>query len=164
MEYSNRKKKFVFFMFLLLLMWCFFVSAVCIYHMNFDISFECIGAFDVTEYPENGCSTGWLSLRHPDYNGFYSDEILNQYRIDMDLEYDKYTYIITFGYELKQISYSYDTVKNRKILFIPKQFIGKVILLDEFKDKLYIYKIPKMDIDCDIHERNREVYFFKSFH
>ena len=73
MEYSNRKKKFVFFMFLLLLMWCFFVSAVCIYHMNFDISFDCIGVFDVTEYPENGCSTGWLSLRHPDYCGFYSD-------------------------------------------------------------------------------------------
>lgn len=137
---------------------------ITLYHHDFEIQFEKVGEFDIVEKPINGgLGAFWIALRSPAYNGFFSNDILkNNFNIEFnEFDFNKYTYIVTSGYELKQISYSYDTMKNRKFIAIPKQFIGKVVLWDEYKDKIYIYKIPKMDIDCDFHERNREVYFFK---
>ena len=50
-------------------------------------------------------------------------------------------------------------MKNRKFIFIPKQFIGKVELKKDFSNRVYIYKIKKMDIDCDYHDRSKNVEF-----
>ena len=53
--------------------------------------------------------------------------------------------------KLKSIKYSYSVSKNRKFLFFPKQLIGQVTLDKNMIDKIFIYRIEKMDIDCDFH-------------
>lgn len=160
---NSEKRKNIAILILSFLLVCFIIiNALCVYRMDFEIPFDKAGEFDIGEKTSVGKTDAyWVGLRHPKYGGFYSEEILDAYNININLDFNKYTYIVTFGHELKRISYSYNTMKNRKLVFIPKQFIGKVVLLEEFKDKVYVYRIPTMDIDCDFHERDRKIYFVK---
>ena len=50
-------------------------------------------------------------------------------------------------------------MKNRVMVIFPKQYIGKVVLCEEDTGKVYIYRVKKMDIDCDYHEREKNVSF-----
>lgn len=127
-------------------------------NINFDEVYQC----DIDANTEIFNKTYWFSIRDNSYNGFFDIGYLDKIGVDcskLDFDYSKYTYIITIGYELSDISYSYHDMKNRKLIFIPKQFIGKVKLKKEFDNKVYIYKIKKMDIDCDYHNRSKNVEF-----
>ncbi len=75
------------------------------------------------------------------------------------LDRENYTYVVTCGHKLKNISYNLFETKNRKFIVFPKQFVGRVVLEYEESDNIYIYKIKKIDIDCDYHDRARNVYF-----
>lgn len=103
----------------------------------------------------------WFSLRHKKYGGFFGNEIKDLGVNFNQFNFNKYTYIITFGYELSEISYSLNATKNRKFIFFPKEFIGKVVFKDEYKNNVYIYRIKKIDIDCDYHSREDYVTFIK---
>lgn len=102
----------------------------------------------------------WFSLRDEKYNGFFTEEYLRNYGVGFsDFDYENYTYIVTFGHELKEITYSPKEMKNRVMVIFPKQYIGKVVLCKENTGKVYIYRVKKMDIDCDFHEREKNVSF-----
>ena len=128
-----------------------------------DLSFEKVGEFPYTCNSEiNDSELVWFTLRDEKFNGFFSDDILDNYKVEYsEFDYSKYTYVICVGHELKSISYSNSETKNRKLLIFPKQFVGIVSLSEEKSCNLYIYRIPKMDIDCDYHNRSRLVSFEK---
>lgn len=107
----------------------------------------------------------WFTLRSSEYSGFYSEESLDTLGVenyeDIAFDYDRYTYIVTIGHELISIEYSRSDMKNRIYGIFGKQYVGHVTLKEEATDKVYIYKIKKMDIDCDYHEPERDVIFSK---
>ena len=153
-----KKSIFIMVIFVLLIILIFII-----FIFNFNIKYEYVATFSGNISSENSLS--WFTLRDEKYHGFFDEtrlenllktkEKLNNY----DFNYEKYTYVITVGHELKQISYSFSQMKNRKFLFMPKQFVGNVELTKEYTDKIYVYRIKKMDIDCDYHNRERGVSF-----
>lgn len=130
------------------------------YTKNRNIIFE-----EFEEYSVNSTeieSNIWFTLRDEKFNGFYSTEKLKQYGIETDnisFDFEHYTYVITIGHKLKDIKYSYSLTKNRKLLIFPKQFIGRVTLDKDSENKIFIYKIKRMDIDCDYHDPKSYVSF-----
>ena len=107
----------------------------------------------------------WFSVRDKKYSGFFDEKLLSKHCIDYrngELDLDHYTYIVTCGHKLKDIEYSFSETKNRKLLLIPKQFVGRVVLYYEENSYIYIYRVKKIDIDCDYHDRSRNVYYIKS--
>lgn len=102
----------------------------------------------------------WFSLRDEKYNGFFTEGYLRNYGVEFsDYDYENYTYIVTLGHELKEITYSPKEMKDRVMVIFPKQYIGKVVLDKNDTGKVYIYRVKKMDIDCDYHERSKNVSF-----
>lgn len=111
---------------------------------------------------EKGKEHFWFTIRSPEFSGFYSEESLDTLGVDYNgvtFDYDRYTYIITIGHELLNIEYSRNDMKNRICGIFGKQYVGHVTLKEEATDKVYIYRINKMDIDCDYHEPRRAVTF-----
>lgn len=107
----------------------------------------------------------WFTLRDKCFDGFFDISMLERLGVDysnMKIDYNNDTYVVTIGYELVNLSYSYSDMKNRKLGIIPKQFVGKVGLKDEFKEMIYIYKIKRLDIDCDYHDRRKNVSFIEA--
>lgn len=152
----------VFIIIALLILSVIIIGRIFFYSQKYTLGFEKVTEID--RIPDDN-DLYWFTLRHEEYNGFYDVEMLENLSSNIgdvdniDFDYDNYTYVITIGHELKSISYSYSDVKNRKFLFIPKQFVGNVVLDSKETDKLYIYKIKKMDIDCDYHDRDVGVNF-----
>ena len=138
-----------------------FLATALLKMVYFSIPFEYVAKYkaeDIEKMPI------WFSVRDKKYSGFFDEELLSEhcvgYRKD-ELDLENYTYIVTCGHKLKEISYSFCETKNRKLLFIPKQYVGRVILYYEENSYIYIYKVKKIDIDCDYHDRNKNVYFTK---
>lgn len=72
-----------------------------------------------------------------------------------DYNFEKYTYVICYGHELVDLSYSFSEIKNSNGLY----FIPRAVLKMEKKDMVYIYRLKKINIDYDMHELDRNVYF-----
>lgn len=125
-----------------------------------SINFEqvCIKDGNLERFKEHA----WFTLRSPEYHGFYSEELLDTLKVDYDdiiFDYDHYTYIVTLGHELLNIEYSRSDMKNRIYGIFGKEYVGHVTLKEEFTNKIYIYRIKKLDIDCDYHEPKRAVTY-----
>ncbi len=155
------KRKFSHLILLFLFIFLIVINLIQLYFHDFNIKFEMVYESDnlvnlTNEISPNYDGTTWFTLRNKSYDGFYSEEYLKEFDIDFkQFNYDKYTYIVTVGHTMKSISYSYDTMKNRKLLVLPKEFIGKIVLNDKFENKVFIYKIKRIDLDCDYHQKNR---------
>lgn len=142
----------------------FLILIILMYKKEFKLSFEQIEQIPVSTNSFSDKELIWFTLRDEKYCSFYSSEILLNYGVSPDkinMDFSKYTYVVTIGHELESINYSFSRMKNRKFLFIPKQFVGIVNLQYECSPNLYIYRIKKMDIDCDYHEPNKNVYYVK---
>lgn len=126
-----------------------------VYNHYFELDFIKVTDYTSDFKTSKSQNLYWFSLSN---GGCFTKETLDRYGVDLDFEpdYSKYTYIVTVGYKLNDISYSLNARKNHV------QFIGKVILDDEFTNKIYIYRVKRMNIDCDYHERDRNVYFVKN--
>ena len=138
------------------------VSCVALYNVKFNLPFEPVERIAVKDIPDS--ELAWFSLRDEKYSGFFTLEKLTEYGADAsDLSFDfsHYTYIVTCGHELRSIKYSLSQTKNRRFLFIPKQFVGIVELQYDSSPYVYIYRVKKLDIDCDYHERSKKVYYVK---
>ncbi len=149
---------------LIIVILLFFISAISIYKKEFEISFENVAEIPVENDVLSKQGLTWFSLRDESYNGFYSPEILEKYGVDVkDINWDfsNFTYIITCGHKMDSIRFSFSKMKNRKFIFIPKQFIGILSLKKEETPYLYIYKIQKKDIDCDYHEPQSNILYVK---
>ena len=138
------------------------VIVFCIYHLpiyreiKYEVVFEKDAKTDLSD-----AYLKWFTVRDGKYNGFFDLEMLESY---IGEEHEKldvvdYTYIVTVGRQLKSISYSYSQMKNRNSIGLPKQFIGKVVLSEEQTNKIYVYKVKKIDIDCDYHNPNINIIY-----
>lgn len=138
------------------------VSCVALYNVKFNLPFEPVERIAVDDIPDS--ELAWFSLRDEKYSGFFDIEKLTEYGADasdLNLDFSHYTYIVTCGHELRSIKYSLSQTKNRRFLFIPKQFVGIVELQYDPSPYVYIYRVKKLDIDCDYHERSKNVYYVK---
>jgi hypothetical protein len=100
----------------------------------------------------------WYSIKDKKYRGFYSEENFPNYNFDCD----NYTYIVTFGYELETISYSFSRmIDKRKVsLGLPRQFVGEVVYEDVPTNYVYIYKVKKLNIDRDVKASEKQCIIF----
>lgn len=155
MKTGNYKALTFFILMIIIVTLIFFVF---IYNKEYKLNFEKVTEIQNSELVDK-LPIYWCTIRNKEYNGYFGSELPSELDINMDLNLDKYTYIITLGHELQSISYSYKETKNRKLLFFPKQYIGKVLLLKNKTPYIYIYRIKKMDIDSDIHEPDKNVCF-----
>lgn len=138
------------------------VLSAAVYNAKFDLPFEPVERIAVDDIPDS--EPAWFSLRDEKYSGFFTLEKLTEYGADAsDLSFDfsHYTYIVTCGHELRSIKYSLSQTKNRRFLFIPKQFDGIVELQYDSSPYVYIYRVKKLDIDCDYHEMSKNVSYIK---
>lgn len=104
----------------------------------------------------------WAALTDSKFEDFFCGKDFISRNVEFnDYDYKNFTYIFTFGYELSEISYSLNEAKNHKFIVIPSPVIGKVILKDDYKNNIYIYKIKKMDITYDYHDVKNYVAFVK---
>jgi hypothetical protein len=130
-----------------------------------EIPFEKVAQYEISPDDKNINNLYWFSLRDDSFNGWFTTHKLTDMGIDfneIEFNYKEHTYVATIGYELHSISYSYSDMKNWRFSlagFVPKQFVGKVELRNELKNIVCIYSIERMDIDCDYHERDRNVFF-----
>lgn len=129
---------------------------------NHTIKYELVEECESTYEYINNSSVKWFTLRSEKYNGFYSENMLKNYNVKYKkFDYKRYTYIVVIGHKMKRIEYNYKNMKNRKLLFIPKQFVGIIYLELRQTNKVYIYKINKMDIDCDYHNPTSNIYYLE---
>lgn len=102
----------------------------------------------------------WICLKDPDYNGFFSTGFLDQYNVDFDdWDLERYTYIVTFGYEMKSIEYSFSDCKNWELSIIPHNYLGKLTLGNDKTDMVHIYRLKKVDIESAFPDGPDEVLF-----
>ena len=165
---KNTIKVFLFIVLSLLIVIGLIIDKMFFYHnIPFDLVAECDIIIDKgTGFDEKNrfCSwrdsNFWHTIRDEKFHPFYGLEILQKADLPSDVTIDtqKYTYVVTYGRQLKQIQYRYLDMKNRTLFLLPKQFVGRVLLGKETTEKIYIYRIRKMDIDCDYHNHNRNVF------
>ena len=114
------------------------------------------------EFRQETKNLKWFTIRDQKYNGFFNEGMFDTLHVlvnTKDFDYSKYTYVVTVGHELEELSYSYSCMKNRNMFLLPKQFVGKAVLNLETTDQIYIYRTKKIDLDCDYHERDKNVLY-----
>jgi len=138
------------------------ILSVLTFNKKWDIQFVEIASYDTGNALPHEDPLVWFTLRHDRYKGFFSISQLENYGVetqDMYFDYDNYTYIFTIGHELKSIEYSYSIFKNRRFIVFPKEAIGIVTLDETLVERVFVYRIKRMDIDCDYHDRRAYVTF-----
>ena len=96
----------------------------------------------------------WFSIRDKKYNPWYDLNYISNIGLSCEeWDMDKYTYIICFGYELKKLSFS-PLLLNMKSDF-QIEYIGITEFNEEFSNCVYVYRIPKMNIDFNYGEPAR---------
>lgn len=135
------------------------ITMLFIYFHDFNPEFT-----EVYSKSSNGAvkenSPYWICLKDPDYNGFFSVGFLKQYNVDYDdWDLENYTYIVTFGYEMKKIEYSFSDCLNWDFSILPKNYLGKLTLGSEKTDVIHIYRIKKADIESAFPAGPDEIIF-----
>ena len=99
----------------------------------------------------------WRSTKeYADTDGIYEYTDKEIFYVEFsEYDLDEYTYVVSFGYELKEISCSLSELKRTQGFY----FVPKMVFNPLRKDFVYIYRLPKIKLDCDIHNPNRNVYF-----
>ena len=134
-----------------------------------NVSFELISETDYDADYNGGYlkenSLAWFSLLDPNFESDIlgsGTEILDSagivYNSD-NFDVEHYTYIVTVGHKLKSLKYSFLKCNQRNEFLLPKQFIGHATLDKTQTDKIYIYRIKKMNINFDIHDREGSADF-----
>lgn len=155
--YQPMRKIVVFFIVIFL----FSVVVILLESYQFSLSYDFIAKYEADNIDSLPV---WFTVRSKEFEGFYDEEVLKMHCKDYEyglLDTTKYTYIVTCSHQLMNASYSFSEVTNRKLLFIPKQYVGRVVLSYEKSKYIYIYKIKKIDIDCDFHDQTRNVFYMK---
>ena len=136
----------------------------------YPIKFEKIEEFESHEPLYQDEKKYWLSVRHRRFDAYieYSGNPFKEQEAHIgykgiyynNVDFDKYTYILTLGHELSEISYSYSSMQFKKWFLFPKEFVGKVKLKKEFQEqKIFLYRIKIMDIDNSWNIENQDVEF-----
>lgn len=123
------------------------------YYHRFNIKFESITSVKVSDsFINNGAWPYWFTIRN---NGWYTTDVLQELIQDSEdiiFDLNHYTYVITCGYKMEKLEYSFSNMKNRrKYIPIPKQYIGEICLNKNYDGMIHFYRIKKIDIDHDYH-------------
>ncbi len=152
---SEVKKRIMYITIGALLLISIVFNLILLYHHEFYLDFEEV----YREKREDVKVMGrWYSIKDEKYRGFFSEENFPNY----DFDCDNYTYIVTFGYELEAISYSFSRMIDKKVytLGLPIQFVGEIIYKDLPTNYVYIYKVKKINIDRDIKASEKQCIIF----
>lgn len=144
------------------------VSASCILVVSILLLFVLFYRFDLDFKMVYSCTTDgkvkentpkFICIKDPDYNGFFDKDFLKQYNVSYsDWDLNEHTYIITFGYELRKIEFSYSKcVKWDSI--IPGNFQAFVTLSKVRTDKIYIYELKKIDLESAFPDGSDQIVF-----
>ncbi len=138
--------------FCLIMLLSVIINLFFLYNYYFEVDFEEVYR---ESYPLYEDMIIWHSTRDESLSNsnYTNEEIFSVNFNDYDL--DNYTYIISYGYELTDISVSCSEIKNSNGLY----FVPRVIFESERTDTIYIYKTKKINIDYDMHESDRNIYF-----
>lgn len=142
----------------------FLLAAVSVWLIVSDrnVSFELISETNYDADYNGGYlsenAPAWFSLLDPN---FESDLLGNDFEMldnagivynSDTFDVERYSYIVTVGHKLKSLKYNFLKCNQRNEFLLPKQFIGYATLDKTQTDRIYIYRIKKMNINCDIHD------------
>lgn len=102
----------------------------------------------------------WISVIDEKFDPLFTEEYLGNKYGSQILKHEDFsdkdncTYIVTFGRKLHSIAYKCIEARTKHLGFIPKQLIGKVSLSDETDNKIYVYKIQKINLVSDYYNGN----------
>ena len=139
-----------------------FSLVFCCYYAYHEVQCEYVCSFKYDEALSLTDSYPWFTLRSEEYDPWFSPsgELFDNSPIDLaQLDLDQYTYVVTVGRKLIKLEYSYSSMERRKYIVIPKEFVGRITLDSYLTNDIYIYRIPKMDIDCDLHNQTYNVFY-----
>ena len=132
------------------------VFLVVLLNLNYNLKFEKVEEFIPNDElnPINSTMNPWFSIRDEKYYPWYDVDYINNMGIKYE-EWDlnNYTYIICQGYELKKLSFSPVLLNNKSGFLI--EYIGITEFNDEFSNCIYVYRIPRMNIDFCLGEPAR---------
>ena len=127
---------------------------VVLYHKTWNLDFEEEESFEynhtaLTQEDHNN-TLKWFSLRHNSYQGANSIDTLKRYGVDVEglhFDFDNYTYIFTVGHRLISIKHNYSIFDQRNVLLLPNRFVGIVTLNKQCEDKIFVYRIRRLNIN-----------------
>lgn len=155
------KKNKIFIIFILLSTLFFIIYEIT--HNPISLSFNQVTTFDTGEEITNS-DFAWISLISDEYAPMWNSEyISNKYGIEIEdyIDTENFSYIVTFGHELKSISYCYSDARTKYFGIIPKEKTGKVVLSNEQTSKIYLYQIKKIDIVHDYYGNGENMVIYE---
>ena len=132
------------------------VVLVLLMKFKYNLKFEAIEEVIPNEElnPISSTMKPWFSIRNEKYNPWYDLNYISDIGLNCEeWDIDKYTYIICLGYELKKLSFS-PLLLNIKSDF-QIEYIGITEFNSAFSNRVYVYRIPKMNIDFNYGEPAR---------
>ncbi len=131
----------------------FFIVIIIILNFNYTLKFEEIQSIIPEEElnPIHCTMKPWFSVRDKKFNGWYDLSYIENLGIDCkDWDFQKYTYIICRGYELKKFSIS--PIKLNKKSTLSLEFVGITEFNETFSNQIYVYRINKCNVDFNYDE------------
>lgn len=127
-----------------------FGISILLYNMTYSLAFENVS--ECEEPNKNIFIEGilWYTVTDEKYQQFFSiDEIKKSIHYDFDTE--NYSYIVCRNHQLKKMTFKISNPKKRKFIFFPYEIVGNAVLDKEADNKIYVYRIRKMNITIDYH-------------
>lgn len=102
----------------------------------------------------------FICIKDPNYNGFFDKDFLKQYDVVYtNWNFENHTYIVTFGYELKRVSFTFSKCVDSKKSIIPANYQALVTLSKERNEKIHIYELDRIDLESSFPDGTDEIVF-----
>ena len=124
--------------------------SILLYNMSYSLDFERV--YECEEPNKSIFMEGisWCTVTDEKYQQFFSmDEIKKSINYDFDTE--NYSYIVCHNHQLKKMTFKISNPKKRKFIVFPYEIVGNALLDKETDNKIYVYRIRKMNITIDYH-------------
>ncbi len=132
--------------FLIFLVFCIIVSILL--SLTYPLKFEEVQTMvPEEELNQINCTIKpWFSIRAQKYNPWHDCDFVQNMGVDCsEWDFDKYTYIICRGYELKSIAFTPLKLNFKSDLQI--EYIGITEFDEVFSNCIYVYRIKRLNID-----------------
>ena len=134
------------------------ISLILLIFIDHTPDFDLIYTENNTLIKEN--SPYWICIKDEKFNGFFSEEYLKQYNVDFDeWDLDNHTYIVSFGYKIKKIEYSYYKYRHNHGSIRPLGYLPRVTVEGEKDNTIYIYELDKINLESLFPDGSDEMIF-----
>ena len=129
------------------------------------LDFSLLASCEVSE-SELEDEFAWISLISEDYDPMWTIEYIETKYVLSDefrqcIDTKNYSYIVTFGHELKSLSYRNIDARTKYLGIFPNQRIGIVKLSIDRKPKIFIYQIKRMNIVNDYYGNGKDMVIYQ---